>query len=64
MGAVLRAVEAKMQSDDETTATQLAILLNRCGVSISLSTIKRSRQILDGCFMALVAVNLHENPTR
>ncbi len=35
-----------MQSDDEITATQLAIVLNLCEISISLSTIKRSRQPL------------------
>ena len=48
--ALLRAVEAKMQYDDETTATQLTVVLNRCGVSISLSTIKRSSQLLGWTF--------------
>ena len=43
---VKRAVEAKLQADDETTATQLAAILSLCGVSISLATIKRSRELL------------------
>ena len=47
---VLRAVEAKMQADDETTAVQLATLLNQCGISLSLATIKRSRQQLGWTF--------------
>lgn len=47
---VLRTVEAKMQADDETTATQLATILNQCGVVLSLATIKRSRQILGWTF--------------
>lgn len=46
---VLRAVEAKMQAD-ETTATQLASVLHQCGVTLSLATIKRSRQILGWTF--------------
>ena len=44
--AVLRAVEAKMQADDETTATQLVAVLNQCGVLLSLATIKRCRRLL------------------
>ena len=48
--AVLNAVEAKMQCDDETTATQLQTLLERCGYNISLSTIRRARSLLGWTF--------------
>ena len=48
--AILHAVEAKMQADDETTAIQLLNLLNRCGIKISLATVKRSRRLLGWTF--------------
>ena len=48
--AVLRAVEAKMQADDETTATQLVAVLNQCGVLLSLATIKRCQRLLGWTF--------------
>lgn len=48
--AVLHAVEAKMQADDETTAAQLASLLSQCGIVLSFATIKRSRQLLGWTF--------------
>ena len=62
--AVLQAVEAKMQSDDETTATQLSFILNRCGVSISLSTIKRSRQLLGWTFHGTRYCQLIREPNK
>ena len=40
---VLQLVERRMTEDDETTAVQLHTLLTACGISISLSTILRSR---------------------
>ena len=43
---VYQIVEAKMQSDDETTATQLRHVLNLSGFNISLATIKRCRREL------------------
>jgi transposase len=43
---VLRLIETGMREDDETTATQLHALLTSCGLSISLSTILRSRCML------------------
>ena len=43
---VLQLVERRMKEDDETTATQLHALLTACGISISLSTILRSRSCL------------------
>ena len=43
---VLELVELAMRADDETTATQLHVLLTSCYVSISLTTIVRSRQVL------------------
>jgi transposase len=43
---VLRLVKTRMKEDDETTATQLHALLTSCGLSISLSTILRSRCML------------------
>ena len=49
--AVLWAVEAKMIADDETTAIQLATVLNQCGIFLSLTTIiKRSWQLLGWTF--------------
>ena len=48
--AVLRAVEAKMNADDETTAIKLATVLNQCGIFLSLATIKRSQQLLGWTF--------------
>ena len=39
-----------MREDDEATATQLHTLLTACGVSISLSTILRSRSMLGWTF--------------
>ncbi len=47
---VLHAIEAKMQADDETTATQLAAIVSQCGVALSLATIKRSCQVLGWTF--------------
>jgi transposase len=43
---VLELVERRMREDDETTAVQLHTLLTACGISISLSTILRSRSSL------------------
>ncbi len=43
-------VEAKMQSDDETTATQLQQVLQMSGISISLTTVKRCRRELGWTF--------------
>ncbi len=42
----LRLIESCMQKDDETTAKQLQIVLKRCGLNISLSTILRARLYL------------------
>ena len=50
--AILHAVEAKMQANDETTAVQLLNLLNRCGIRISL---KRSRRVDISWFQILSA---------
>lgn len=36
-------VQAKMQADDETTATQLQDLLKKSGILLSLTTIKKCR---------------------
>ena len=47
---VLKLVERRMGEDDETTATQLHAVLTACGVSISLSTILRSRAMLGWTF--------------
>ena len=47
---VLELVERRMRDDDETTAVQLHALLTSCGVSISLSTILRSRSRLGWTF--------------
>ena len=47
---VLKLVERRMREDDETTATQLHAVLTACGVSISLSTILRSRAMLGWTF--------------
>ena len=43
---VLQLVERRMREDDETTAVQLHTLPTACGISISLSTILRSRSSL------------------
>ena len=42
-----------MRADNETTATQLHVLLTSCDVSISLTTIVRSQQILGWSFRGL-----------
>ena len=47
---VLQLVETRMREEDEATATQLHTLLTSCGVSISLSTILRSRSMLGWTF--------------
>ena len=47
---VLELVERRMREDDETTAVQLHILLTACDISISLSTILRSRTQLGWTF--------------
>ncbi len=47
---VLQLVEQRMREDDETTATQLHVLLTFSGVQISLSTILRSRTLLGWTF--------------
>ena len=39
----MRIIEAKMQSDDETTATQLLEILRRSGMQICLATVKNCR---------------------
>ena len=41
-------IEAEMEDDDETTATQLQAMLTRRGCSLSLATVKRSRSRM-GC---------------
>ena len=41
-------IEAEMEDDDETTATQLQAMLMRRGCSLSLATVKRSRSRM-GC---------------
>lgn len=45
-----RIIEAKMQCDDETTATQLQTLLQRSGYNLSLSTLRRCRRDLGWTF--------------
>ena len=47
---VLVLVEQAMTEDDETTATQLHILLTSCTIRISLATILRSRNMLGWTF--------------
>lgn len=47
---VLQLVEQAMKSDDETTATQLHVLLTSCEIRISFSTILRSRSMLGWTF--------------
>lgn len=47
---IYQIVEAKMQSDDETTATQLQHILYQSGFYISLATIKRCRKDLGWTF--------------
>lgn len=47
---VLQATEAKMQADDETTATQLQCVLEQSGFNICLSTIRRARYMLGWTF--------------
>ena len=47
---VLELVERAMQADDETTATQLHVLLTSCEIRISLSTIICSRSMLGWTF--------------
>ncbi len=47
---VLELVEVQMRAEDETTATQLHVLLTSHGVCISLSTILRSRTMLGWTF--------------
>ena len=47
---VLQLVEQAMKSDDETTATQLHVLLTSCEIHISFSTILRSRSMLGWTF--------------
>ncbi len=47
---VLELVEREMQSDDETTATQLHVLLTSCEIRISFSTILRSHSMLGWTF--------------
>ena len=46
----LQAIEAKMQADDETTATQLQHVLEQSGYKLSLSTIRRARYSLGWTF--------------
>ena len=48
--AVRAIVEEQMRSDDETTAVQLAALLNRRGYRFALMTILRCRQTLGWTF--------------
>ena len=47
---ILQAIEAKMQADDETTATQLQHVLEQSGYKLSLSTIRRARYSLGWTF--------------
>ena len=47
---VLTLVELAMRGDDETTASQLHVLLTSCAISISMSTILRSRSMLGWTF--------------
>ena len=47
---VLDIIEAQMQADDETTATQLVKMLNAAGYNVSTSTIIRARRILGWTF--------------
>ena len=47
---VIELVEKRMREDDETTAVQLHVLLTACNISISLSTIVRSRSQLGWTF--------------
>ena len=47
---VIELVEKRMREDDETTAVQLHVLLTACDISISLSTIVRSRSQLGWTF--------------
>ena len=46
----LAMIEAQMQADDETTATQLVKMLNAAGYDVSRSTIIRARRILGWTF--------------
>lgn len=48
--AVKKIVEGQMRCDDETTATQLLVLLNRNGYRFSLATILRCRKTLGWTF--------------
>ena len=47
---VKQVVEQQMQADDETTALQLYEILLRHGISISLTTVLRSRKQLGWTF--------------
>ena len=48
--AVKAAVDAQMRADDETTATQLEVILRHQGIYLSKSTILRSRSLLGWTF--------------
>lgn len=47
---VYELVEQRMRADDESTATQLHVLLAACDVHMSLSTVLRSRHLLGWTF--------------
>ena len=47
---ILQAIEAKMQADNETTATRLHHVLKQSGYKLSLSTIRRARYLLGWTF--------------
>ena len=61
---VHQVVEAKMQCDDETTATQLQHLLCQLGVHISLATIKRCRKELGWTYQGSRYCQLIREPNK
>ncbi len=61
---VKRIVEEQMRLDDETTATQLHILLTRLGYSLSVRTILRCRSILGWTFRGSAFCQLIREPNK
>ena len=49
-GAMVTAIEERMQQDDETTSTQLVKMLEERGWKVSLSTVERARKMLGWTF--------------
>ncbi len=61
---IKRIVEEKMRQDDETTATQLHVLLTGLGYSLSLRTILRCRTILGWTFWGSAYCQLIREPNK